>query len=268
MINRFVLVVASCIFLISYKVTANNLQGVSGDVIAVKTNITSSKSLTFKYNASEYQLVGLPYVFKTENRNINNLNIEVQYKNFGESRITITDLSKVDLSKADRERANSEALLIQKAVNSYDISITPSFNFINPVQGVISSRYGKQRFINDKPRSPHLALDIAANTGTEISAPLKGKIILTGDFFYTGNTIIIDHGFGLISSYSHLDSISVNESQIVQQGDLIGAVGETGRVTGPHLHWTVYLNKERINPEKLLKEDYLKNIFKVAKDTF
>ena len=77
MINRFVLIVVSFIFLISYKVTANNLQGVSGDVIAVKTNITSSKSLTFKYNASEYQLVGLPYVFKTENRNINNLNIEM-----------------------------------------------------------------------------------------------------------------------------------------------------------------------------------------------
>ena len=266
MINKYALLVILVLF--SYQLNANEISGTSGDVIAVMTDEGEVNALSYKYNQSEYLILGLPYVYQTSVKKIGDIDVEVRYKNFGESRITIKDLSKVDLNQEDRERANAEALLIRAALQSYDKTISPSFNFKNPVIGIISSRYGKKRYINEKPRSPHLALDIAANLGVAVSAPLKGRVILTGNFFYTGNTIILDHGFGLISSYSHLDSISVNESQIVQQGDLIGAVGETGRVTGPHLHWTVYLNKERINPEKLLKEDYLKNLFKIAKDTF
>ena len=109
-------------------------------------------------------------------------------------------------------------------------------------------------------------MDIAANLGVAVSAPLKGRVILTGNFFYTGNTIILDHGFGLISSYSHLDSSIVEEGKMIQQGELIGTVGETGRVTGPHLHWTVYLNKEKINPEILLKDNFLQNLFEASQD--
>lgn len=266
MINKSTLLLMSLILLISLQMSAQQAQGSSGEIIAVKTNNYSSSELVFKDDQSNYLIVGLPYVYKTETKNISNIYVDIQYKNFGESRITIKDLSKVDLSKKDRDRANSEAVLLRKAIENFDTSISPSFNFKNPVEGIISSRYGKQRFINEKPRSPHLALDIAANKGSAISAPLKGKIILTGDFFYTGYTIVINHGYGLISSYSHLDSINVMDNQVVQQGDLLGTVGETGRVTGPHLHWTVYLNKERINPEMLLKDNYLKNLFEAAQD--
>ena len=97
----------------------------------------------------------------------------------------------------------------------------PSLNFIRPLEGVISSRYGKQRFINEKARSPHLALDIAAAEGTKIIAPSSGKIILVGNFFYSGNFTIIDHGNGLLSSYSHMSEVFVKEGDIVKQGDMI-----------------------------------------------
>ena len=103
-------------------------------------------------------------------------------------------------------------------------------------------------------------MDIAATEGTKIVTPSKGRIILVGDFFYAGNYIIIDHGYGLLTSYSHLSKIFVEENQIVTKGEKIGEVGSTGRVTGPHLHWTVYLNKVRINPELLIQEGYLESL--------
>ena len=264
MINKYALLVILVLF--SYQLNANEISGTSGDVIAVMTDEGEVNALSYKYNQSEYLILGLPYVYQTSVKKIGDIDVEVRYKNFGESRITIKDLSKVDLNQEDRERANAEALLIRAALQSYDKTISPSFNFKNPVIGIISSRYGKKRYINEKPRSPHLALDIAANLGVAVSAPLKGRVILTGNSFYTGNTIILDHGFGLISSYSHLDSSIVKENEMIQQGELIGTVGETGRVTGPHLHWTVYLNKEKINPEALLKENFLQNLFKASQD--
>jgi len=166
----------------------------------------------------------------------------------------------VNLSKEDSDRAFRESKKIQKALNTFSKILKPDLNFINPVEGVISSRYGKKRFINNQPRSPHLSLDIAAAEGTKIISPSKGKVILVGDFFYAGNYIIIDHGFGLISSYSHLSSVQVSENQLIEKGQKIGEVGSTGRVTGPHLHWTVYLNKVRVNPESILKKNFLESL--------
>ena len=156
---------------------------------------------------------------------------------------------------------------IKNAVNTYSIDLKPNMNFASPIpNGIISSRYGKKRFINSTPRSPHLSLDIAAGEGTPIQAPAKGKVILTGNFFYSGNYLIIDHGYGLLSSYSHMSEIYLKTGDYVEKGEGIGSVGSTGRVTGPHLHWTVYLNKIRINPESLLKKDYLQSILQSYKD--
>ena len=99
-----------------------------------------------------------------------------------------------------------------------------------------------------------------APEGSPIIAPAYGKVILTGNFFYGGNYLILDHGYGMLSSYSHLSEILVKKGDILNQSDLIGKVGSTGRVTGPHLHWTVYLNEIRINPESLLKDNYLNTL--------
>jgi murein DD-endopeptidase MepM/ murein hydrolase activator NlpD len=123
---------------------------------------------------------------------------------------------------------------------------------IEPAKGPISSEFGVRRFINNQPRNRHGGMDIAAPEGTEVSAPLSGEIIIASNFFYKGNVIYINHGAGLVSSYSHLSKIEVKNGDKVKTGDLIGLVGKTGRVTGPHLHWEVYLMGTAINPEIFL----------------
>ena len=249
------------LFSLSLNLLSENI-GQPGELFAIKVDINNFDETTsfIKINDSFYKLVPLSYLKQGEYVEFNNSRIFIQKKDFGESRITITNNALVNLSDQDRERTINESSIIKKALQSYSKEMIPKFDFINPVQGIISSRYGKKRFINDSPRSPHLALDIAAPEGTTVFAPEDGKIILIGNFFYSGNFIVIDHGRGLISSYSHLSSVSVSEGDILNKGQKIGEVGSTGRVTGPHLHWTVYYEKIRINPESLIKDGYLKTL--------
>ena len=236
-----------------------------GEIFAIKVDdcpkIKADSELILNFEGSDYAILPAPY---SKNETIINkycFPVKVERKEFGESRITIKNTSMVNLSKDDSERAFKESQLIKESLSTYSIDMQPSIKFISPVNGIISSRYGKQRYINDKPRSPHLALDIAAAEGTSIVAPSAGRVILIGDFFYSGNYIILDHGNGLLSSYSHMSVINVDEGEFVNQGDVIGEVGSTGRVTGPHLHWSVYLSKNRINPESLIQENYLDTLF-------
>ena len=130
--------------------------------------------------------------------------IFIQNKDFGESRITITNNALVNLSDEDKDRTIRESKIINKALQTYSKKMNPTFSFISPVDGIISSRYGKKRFINNSPRSPHLALDIAAPEGTKVLSPEDGKVILIGNFFYSGNFLIIDHGQGLLLSLIHI----------------------------------------------------------------
>ena len=235
--------------------------GDPGEIIAIKASSNDlDKYLTVEINESLYKLIPLPFEKQNDSIYVDGEKININQKDFGESRITIENNSMVNLSKKDSDRAFKEYKIIQKALNNYSKFLVPDLNFMNPVEGIISSRYGKKRYINDQPRSPHLSLDIAAAEGTKIVSPSKGKVILVGDFFYAGNYIIIDHGFGLISSYSHLSSVLVDENELIEKGQKIGEVGSTGRVTGPHLHWTVYLNKVRINPESIIQENFLESL--------
>ncbi|MHC8510135.1 MAG: M23 family metallopeptidase [Rhodospirillales bacterium] len=150
------------------------------------------------------------------------------------------------------ERIGREAALI-KAVRarSADVSMFPvAFNW--PVTGPVSGVFGSQRILNGKPRSPHRGVDVAAPAGTPVTAPAPGTVRLTHeDMFYTGKTVMLDHGYGVTSIYVHMQSIKVQDGQAVRRGDVIGEVGATGRATGPHLHWGVGWFDVLIDPAPL-----------------
>ncbi|MGC6537027.1 MAG: M23 family metallopeptidase [Candidatus Puniceispirillaceae bacterium] len=141
-----------------------------------------------------------------------------------------------------------EAVMKARAITSLqDDFVTSSFDW--PVTGTITGIYGSQRILNGKPRAPHYGIDIAASTGTPVIAPANGTVTLVEDLYYTGWTIIIDHGLGISSTMLHLKSASVNIGDDISQGDVIGFVGSTGRSTGPHLDWRLNWLQKRLDPQ-------------------
>ena len=241
----------------------NKISGISGEIIISplsKIDLGNKQIFYTEYDEIRYVIIGMPYSLQEKIISIGNNKITVLPKDYGESRINIADSSKVMLSKENASRATKEALLIKKNIALYSHKSLSDLDFNLPVDGIISSRFGKKRYINDIPRSPHMALDIAAPKGTSIFSPSDGKVVLVGDFFYGGKYVLLDHGMGLLTSYSHMSEILVEEGMIIIKGQEIGLVGSTGRVTGPHLHWTVYLNKERVNPELFLNKNIITTI--------
>lgn len=117
-----------------------------------------------------------------------------------------------------------------------------------PVKGRTSSPFGLRRFFNGEERNPHSGLDFAVGRGTPIQVPADGVVTIVGDYFFNGRTVFVDHGQGFITMYCHLDSVAVQKGQVVKKGDVLGRVGATGRATGPHLHWNVSLNGNRVDP--------------------
>ena len=179
------------------------------------------------------------------------LSVPVGIHNYPEQRLTIRDTRKVepnpdDLARIEREKAHTEGIK-----RTFTTSV-PETRFAPPADGRLSSRFGLRRIFNGQPRNPHSGLDFAAPSGAPVRAPAAGTVLDTGDYFFNGNTIFIDHGQGLISAYMHLSRISVRRGQTVAQGERIGSVGSTGRSTGPHLHWTVILNGTAVDPELFL----------------
>jgi murein DD-endopeptidase MepM/ murein hydrolase activator NlpD len=140
----------------------------------------------------------------------------------------------------------------------YPIPLFLEDGFIAPVEGTVTGVYGSQRILNGKPRSPHRGVDIAAARGTPVVSPANGIVRLAARGMYLmGNTLMIDHGLGVISIFIHLDSISAREGDRVEQGKVVARVGQTGRATGPHLHWGINVGSTSIDPARLLNKKSL-----------
>ena len=157
------------------------------------------------------------------------------------------ELSAEDLARYQRERAH-----LAKVIRTFSDAAPSTLAMLQPAPGRRSASFGLRRFFNGEARNPHNGMDIAAPVGTAVLAALAGRVIDVGDYFLPGRTIVLDHGAGLLSLYAHLSAIDASLTQNVAAGAPIGSVGATGRVTGPHLHFSVYLNTAAVDPALFL----------------
>ena len=168
-------------------------------------------------------------------------------KAYAEQRLTVApravDLSPEDLARHERERLHQQAVIAR-----FTEPVPRDLRMQAPVDGRRSSSFGLRRVFNGQARQPHSGMDIAAAAGTPVRAPLAARVADTGDYFFNGQTVWLDHGGGLLSMLCHLSRTDVRAGDSLAAGQPLGAVGATGRVTGPHLHWSVLLNRTSVDP--------------------
>jgi murein DD-endopeptidase MepM/ murein hydrolase activator NlpD len=186
--------------------------------------------------------------YREQQQTTSEIKFEVKDKKYREQRITVSNSRHVNPLADDMTRITRELELQNAAYRQFSPTVPSNLLFDPPVKGPLSSPFGLKRFFNGEPRAPHSGLDFAVPTGTPVAAPAAGKVILTGDYFFNGNTVFLDHGQGLISMYCHLSVIDVKVGDTLTRGQVLGKVGATGRVTGAHLHWNVSLNDARVDP--------------------
>jgi len=172
---------------------------------------------------------------------------------YAEQRLKVAP-GKVDLSKKDIERYERERAHLAEVAASLSDTVPTTLRLRQPTSGPRSSSFGLRRIFNVQSRDPHSGMEIAATVGSPVIAAAAGRVIDTGDYFFNGKTVWIDHGRGLLTMYCHLSAISVRPGDILAGGDVLGAVGATGRVTGAHLHWSVSLNRVMVDPALFLDE--------------
>ena len=222
--------------------------------------IDGQKILKWNKNNKFYVLYGLSYHLKTKQHRLEiknkdgavlrEIGINIVQKSFRTQKINVNKKYTKPTDKV-LEKIKKDRIKLVKARKIW-FENNPDMEFILPVKGITTGVFGTKRFYNGIEGNYHNGFDIAADTGTPIVAPSSGKITLTGNFFYNGKSIILDHGRGLKSIMIHLDEILVEENQYVEKGQIIGKVGTTGKSTGAHLHWSVLVNNTYIDPELLI----------------
>ncbi len=233
---------------------------------APTVTFNDKKALVTRLNDKWITLVGIPLSTKPGEHRISvqpigkakyTIAFDVSAKEYPASYITIKNKRKVNPNPVDMKRIKKERVRLNKDLRRWTPQERVDLDFELPAKGRMSGVFGSRRFFNKQPRRPHSGLDIAAPTGTAVKAPAQGTVIDTGDFFFNGNTVLVDHGQGLISGYFHLSAIEVKPGQQINKGDLLGRIGATGRVTGPHLHWNIYLNRTKVDPALFVNDQLL-----------
>lgn len=232
----------------------------SGDTPQPKAFYKKRRVAVHLYDDAWYALIGVSLSTKPGNYTVDyQFNDDKKYKHtftvkkktYQAQYLTVKNKRKVNPYAKDMKRIISEKKIKAAAKKTWTEG-NISTEFIRPLEGRISSIFGLRRFFNEQARRPHSGLDIAAPKGTPIKAIADARVIDTGDFFFSGNMVYLDHGQGVISLYAHMHKINVNPGQLVKQGEIIGEVGETGRVTGPHLHLSLLLNRNAVDPNHWL----------------
>lgn len=245
-------------------------------IIDLDSTFTASTKVFFKKNrilvkknGTGWQaFIGLPLKIKIGKQKISIIDNKgnkkyktflVANKDYETRHITIKNKRMVSPTKKDIERHYKEKPLMVAALKKWSENNNVQTNFILPVEGRLSSIFGLKRIYNKQKRiRRHTGLDIASPQGTNIKSPARGTVIRTGSYFFTGNTVFIDHGQGLVTMYCHLNKTRVKAGQQLIQGESIGTVGMTGRVSGAHLHWVVSLNNTKVDPKLFIPKNVTK----------
>lgn len=215
--------------------------------------VIPTQDTRYANQASWLAVIGIPLSAKASQQQLMKADgqrfpFTIQDKAYKEQRLTVTNKRHVNPNTQDLERYKREKAEMVAAFKAWSTPAISTTQFNLPATGRFSSPFGLKRFFNDQPRNPHSGLDIAGGQGGPISAPSPGKVVAVGEYFFNGNTVIVDHGYGLTTMYCHMSKIDVKVGDQLNTGDSIGKIGKTGRVTGPHLHWSVSLNNTRVDP--------------------
>ena len=227
-----------------------------------EVTVGNRPALVLKSNGRWLALIGIPLdhdvhdplsaTITRQDRAAQTISVDLREANYRVQRLTVEN-KYVEPGAEALERILAERSIIDAALGHWRAADLDDVMLRAPAPGARSSSFGSRRIFNDQPRAPHKGMDISASAGTPVVAPRDGIVTATGDFYFNGNTVIVDHGQGYISLYCHLSEIDVKTGQAVASGELLGKVGATGRVTGPHLHFATYLNGTAIDPALLLE---------------
>lgn len=259
------------------KVTVSPTAVHQGDTLLIQTG-TLSKGLTLMVGGSDAKIVNRPRFFNCaaglcalvgvgldypvgklsialngpDGKPLDSTTVMVLASEKPVERLKV-DPSKVKISKADQRRIDEEKKILHAVFDSPRAEDLESIGFQLPVQSKETAAFGKKRIFNGTPRGYHMGVDLRASTGTEVRAANSGIVRIARPLFMAGGHVLVDHGGGIFSSYSHLSKILVKEDQKIKVGEIVGKAGATGRVTAPHLHWTVRVEGEAVDPLQFLE---------------